>query len=151
MMSPAGSRHGIIAMRIGGWLMQFIYDNDFGEVAAAETGFRIESNPDTVRAPDVAFISKDRVPLISETGFFPGAPDLAVAVLSPDDSASDVLQKVQDWLSHGAEQVWVADPKHRTISVYRASEAVMVFGEDEMLRAGGCVEGFEVRVADVFR
>ena len=101
MMSPAGSKHGVIALRIGGLLMDFVEPRGLGVVFGAETGFCIASNPDTVRAPDVAFVRRERIGGGLPEGFFPGAPDLAVEVLSPNDRASEVLAKVRDWLAAG--------------------------------------------------
>jgi Uma2 family endonuclease len=98
---PAGFRHGAIAAELTAWLADFVKARAFGVVVAAETGFKLSSNPDTVRAPDVGFIRAERVPHPLPRGYADIAPDLAVEVLSPDDRAGEVLAKVSDWLTAG--------------------------------------------------
>ncbi len=153
MMTPAGFEHGRIASTLSLLVGRFVSDHKLGVTTAAETGFLITRNPDTVRAPDLAFVRTERLGDAPESGFFPGAPDLAVEVLSPDDSAVDALGKVHDWLASGTPQVWVVDPKRRTISTYRGGVgegAVRVYREHEVLIAGEFLSGFTLRVAEVF-
>ncbi|MHC4108635.1 MAG: Uma2 family endonuclease, partial [Planctomycetota bacterium] len=121
-----------------------------GEVFAAETGFRIASDPDTVRAADVAFISKDVLGAKITKGYWPGPPDLAVEVVSPHDTASALEVKVQDWLRAGAKQVWVADPSQATVSVYRLSDPLAVYKKSDALKAEDLLPGFSLKVADLF-
>lgn len=152
MMSPAGFRHGRIAQHLAMVIANFVYENDLGEVTAAETGFIIARSPDTVRAPDVGFVRKERLAEAPERGFFPGAPDVAVEVLSPDDRASEVLAKVRDWLSGGAAQVWVVDPEKRTLSVYRmqrGEQVVSVFSEPDEFVAEDPLRGLRIVLRDV--
>jgi len=87
-MSPAGSRHGVVAAAIIGSLAPFVREHSLGKVFTSETGFLIQRDPDTVRAPDCAFVQTER--FIDTPGYFPGAPDLAVEVISPGDSYSEV-------------------------------------------------------------
>ena len=121
MMSPAGSEHGWIVTNVTVPLAVFVKQRSLGRVFGAETGFRIGHDPDTVRA-DVAFVTAMRVGVELPPGFFPGPPDLAVEVLSPDDRAGEVLAKVQDWLDAGCRAVWVVDPRTRTVTVYRSRQ-----------------------------
>src|SRR5687767_11410884 len=107
---PAGFRHGVIAMELAVRLADFVKAHALGVVVAAETGFKLSSNPDTVRAPDVGFIRADRVPHPLPRGYADIAPDLAVEVLSQDARAGEVLAKVSDWLTAGCRLVWVVDP-----------------------------------------
>ncbi len=100
-MTPARANHGRFAMRIALKLGNYVLSQDLGEVLAAETGFVLARNPHTVRAPDAAFVRKGRDAQIGERGFFDGPPDLAVRVLSPEDTAGEVNSKVRDWLSAG--------------------------------------------------
>ena len=116
---PAGFRHGDIAMAIAARMHSFVRENKLGRVLAAETGFRLFTNPDTVRAPDVAFVRNEQIPDPLPRGFAPFAPDLAVEVLSPDDRPGEVLAKVADWLRAGTRLVWVVDPDRRLARVYR--------------------------------
>jgi Uma2 family endonuclease len=150
MMSPAGSRHGAIALRIGSMLLDFVEAHDLGVALGAETGFRIASNPDTVRAPDAAFIRANRVGKTLPQSFFPGAPDLAVEVLSPDDRASEVLAKVENWLEAGCEAVWVVDPKTRTIAMYRSDGKATILKTTDTLDGGDLLPGLQIPVANVF-
>ncbi len=150
MMSPAGFEHGRIVGRICGRLERFVEQQAIGVVTGAETGFRIGRDPDTVRAPDVAFIRAERVPPAPLRGFFQGAPDLAVEVLSPGDRASEVLAKVQDWLSAGCRAVWVVDPANRTVSVYRSQDQVVTWSVSDELTGGDILPGFSLSVAEIF-
>jgi len=150
MMSPAGFEHGRILVRITRPLAEFVEQQRLGVVTGAETGFHIGRDPDTVRAPDVAFLRAARVPAEPERGFFPGAPDLAVEVLSPEDRASEVLAKVRQWLDAGTETVWVADPATETVSVYRSPTRAEVLGEGEVLGGGELLPGFRVLVSEIF-
>jgi Uma2 family endonuclease len=150
MMTPAGAEHGWIANRIAYLLTRFVTERDLGGIFAAETGFQIASTPDTVRAPDVAFVSKERLARELAKGFWQGPPDLAVEVLSPGDTASEMQAKVQDWLRAGTGQVWVVDPAHRTISIYRPSAPVEVFTDSDELKVADLLPGLRLIVANVF-
>ena len=98
---PPAARHGLIAMRLGAWILRHAEDQRLGTVYAAETGFVLARDPDTVRAPDVAFVCAERPPC-PERGYHEGAPDLVVEVLSPDDRPGYVRSKVAEWLKGGA-------------------------------------------------
>jgi Uma2 family endonuclease len=150
MMSPAGAEHGKIANRIGYLLTRFVVGRRLGEVFAAETGFQIGRDPDTVRAPDVAFVREAALREGIGKGFWQGAPDLAVEVLSPNDTPSEIQAKVRDWLDAGASQVWVADPAQRTISVHRPSAPIEVFREPDELRVDDLLPGLRLPVSAVF-
>ncbi len=120
-------------------------------VCAAETGFRIGRDPDTVRAPDVAFIRRARVEEAGEAeGFWPGAPDLAVEVVSPGDSFAEVEEKVSDWLAAGCRMVVVVNPRRRTATVYRSRSDVTLLAEDDVLDGGDVVPGWRVPVRELF-
>ncbi len=90
-MTPARTRHGAVTLRLGAALANHVDASKAGVVLAGEPGFKLESDPDTVRAPDVAFIARDRIPREGlPVRFWTGAPDLAVEVLSPSDERSEV-------------------------------------------------------------
>ena len=150
-MSPAGSEHGAIIVNITVLLGQHVKANELGVCFGAETGFKIASDPDTVRAPDVAFVSRERVP---EGGipkkFWPGAPDLAVEVLSPGDTLEEVEEKVEDWLSAGTRAVWVVSPKRRSLTVYRSMTDMKRLSESDELDGGDVVPGFRCKVPEFF-
>ena len=146
-----GGRHGRIASRVNHRLGNFVEQNDVGEVFAAETGFRLASSPDTVRAPDAAFVSKERLPPEEQLIGFPAlAPDLVVEVVSPGDSAGQVQAKVEDWLRAGVRLVWVAYPDTRSVVVYRALDEVVVLGPEEVLEGGPILPGFSCPVSEIF-
>jgi Uma2 family endonuclease len=150
-MAATGGQHGIIASRLDHRLRSFVEAHDLGEVCAAETGFRLTENPDTVRAPDVSFIARDRVATHGvPEGYWPFAPDLAVEVISPSDRFDEVLTKVQEYLRAGTRLVWVFHPRTKTVTVYRAnSEVQLLQGHDE-LSGEDVVPGFHCRVMEFF-
>jgi len=150
MVSPAGYSHGSIAGRITIALGAFVAPRRLGDVLGAEPGFHIASDPDTVRAPDVAFVRAERIPTGEKAGFFEGAPDLAVEVLSPSDRASEVNAKVQDWLDAGCRMVWVVDPATKTVSVYRSRAEIVVLAAADTLLGGDVLPGFGLPVARIF-
>jgi len=135
---PAGSRHGLVTMNLGAELAVYAKQTGAGGVYAAETGFKLASNPDTVRAPDIAFVTRERLPPPATTGYPPLAPDLAVEVLSPGDRPGEVLAKVADWLSAGTRLVWVVDPERRLARVYRHD------GSEAIVTAEGALDGEDV-------
>lgn len=150
-MSPSGSEHGAIIINISVLLAQHVKSNKLGVCFGAETGFKIASDPDTVRAPDVAFIRRERIPGGGITKkFWPGAPDLAVEVLSPGDTRAEVDEKVEDWLQAGAPAVWVIDPRRRSVSVYRSMTDVTRLSEADELEGGGVVPDFRCEVSEIF-
>src|SRR4030095_5941651 len=126
---PAGYRHGDVAAQLLAAIANHVNASRLGRVFAAETGFTLARKPDTVRAPDVAFISSARLPDPPPRGFAELAPDLAVEVLSPDDRPGEVLTKVGDWLNAGARVVWVVDPVHVIARVYRADGSESIVSE----------------------
>ena len=148
---PAGYQHGDIAMRLAAAIFAHVDAHDLGRVFAAETGFTLTRNPDTVRAPDVAFISAARLPDPPPRGFAELAPDLAVEVLSPDDRPGEVLAKVADWLKAGSRLVWVVDPIGASARVYRADGSESILGEADVLRGEEVLPGFECELEVVFR
>ncbi len=150
-MSPTGHVHGRVTMRLALPLAQYVRERELGEVYAAETGFKLRSDPDTVRAPDVAFIRQARVVEVGNVkGYWPGAPDLAVEVLSPDDRVGEVEEKVSEWLAAGAIQVWTVSPRLRTITVYRSLSEIETLTDKDTLEGGEVVPGFQVRIAEIF-
>ena len=150
MVTPAGYAHGNIEIRIARALANFVEPAGLGDVLGAETGFHIASDPDTVRAPDVAFVRAERVPSEKPQGFFEGAPDLAVEVLSPNDRASEVNAKVHDWLDAGCRMVWVVDPATKTVLVYRSRTQIVVLGASDTLPGDDVLPGFSLPLAEIF-
>ena len=135
---PAGARHGGVATSLALRLGAHVERSGAGRLFAAETGFTLTRGPDTVRAPDVAFVSRERLPEPLPQGYFDLAPDLAVEVLSPGDRPGEVLAKVADWVSAGTRLVWIVDPERRLARCYRAD------GTESLMSADGTLDGEDV-------
>lgn len=151
MMSPAGFDHGELALRIGHLLAAFVESRELGVVLAAETGFLLARKPDLVRAPDVGFVKKSRVPRGGWKKFFPGAPDLAVEVLSPDDTRREVAGKVNTWLAHGTVSVWVADPDSRTLTIHRTGRPPIKLSAGDKVTNEPALPGLILPLSKVFK
>jgi Uma2 family endonuclease len=152
MMSPSSWPHGKVVGNLHGLLWRHVRDNDLGMLFGAETGFIISRNPDTVRAPDVAFISKQNLPTheIGE-GYWPGAPDLAVEVVSPNDRIGEVDEKTQSWLDAGCDFVWIVNPKARTVTIHSSGQSVVVKKAGQSLEGGARLPGFACPLDELFR
>jgi Uma2 family endonuclease len=150
-MSPAGNKHGKIAATLLCLLGAHIREKKLGAVYAAETGFLIQQNPDTVRAPDVAFITQARIDEVgSVDGYWPGAPDIVAEVVSPNDRFSDTEQKALHWLRAGSQIVWVVDPAQAHVTEYRGVSEIRILISDEMLTMPQLLPGWEVEIAELF-
>jgi len=139
---PAGYTHGRVAMNLTVRLGAHVERTGAGQLFAAETGFTLARGPDTVRAPDIAFIRRARLPDPEPVGFPDLAPDLVVEVLSPSDRPGEVLAKVADWLSADVPLIWVIDPEHRVARVYRHDGSERVVTADQPLDGEDVVAGF---------
>ena|SRR5689334_8872229 len=147
---PPGYRHGVVAFAIAARMGEFVHANDLGIVVAAETGFKLFSNPDTVRAADAAFLHRDRAPDPPPPGYLALAPDLAVEVVSPNDSAGEIQAKVGDWLTAGSRLVWVIDPGRKRAVVYRPDGSVDLLGDQDALNGEDVLPGFSCSLSDVW-
>lgn len=147
-----GNVRGRTAINVSTPLDQFVREHDLGVVFAAETGFKISTDPDTVRAPDVAFIRRERLEAVGEAeGYWPGAPDLTVEVVSPTDRFAALEEKVVDWLAAGTRMVLVVNPRARTVTVRTSEKEARILSEEEVLDGGEVVPGWTLQIADVFR
>jgi Uma2 family endonuclease len=150
-MSPAGHNHGRITANLTLLVGQFVKENKLGAVYGAETGFKLKSDPDTVLAPDLAFVCRQRVEELRDApGFWPGAPELAVEVVSPSESKPGVSTKVLQWLGYGVKQVWVVDLKHETVTIHRSPEKATTLTKDETLEVPDLLQGFRISIAEIF-
>ncbi len=143
---PAGGRHGRIAVNATLQLGNYVATHQLGAVYAAETGFTLARHPDTVRAPDVAFIRRERLPTPEPIGFPDLAPDLVIEVLSPGERPGELLAKIADWLSAGTRLVWVIDPERRLARVYRHDGTERIVAAAETLDGEDIVPGFACRL-----
>jgi Uma2 family endonuclease len=147
-MPPAGMDHGDCESNIASLLAMHVKKHRLGRVYTGETGFRLRN--DTVRAPDIAFVRRERIDSVHQRGFGKGAPDLAVEIFSPSDSVRQLMRKVKQYFAAGCHTVWIVYPEQREINVLEAS------GADRLLKAGDTMEapellpGFSVQVAKLF-
>ena len=146
---PPGTWHGAISAKLTYLLVDFVRHQGLGLVFGQDTGFKIGSDPDTVRAPDVAFVARERVGVIRQRGYAELAPDLLAEILSPDDRPGEVLAKVADWLAAGTKIVWVVDPERREARVYRQDGSLTVVRGDDSLDGEDVLPGFSCSLKDV--
>ncbi|MGH7588020.1 MAG: Uma2 family endonuclease [Gemmatimonadota bacterium] len=148
---PAGMDHGWLANRLAVLISLFVDRHALGEVFTNDTGFVLFEEPPTVRAPDVAFVSRDRLPPPEESvGFGHLAPDLAVEIISPSNTAIEILAKVEDYLEAGTRLVWVVEPSRRRVAVYRSQDELHLLSETDELDGKDVLPGFSVKVAEIF-
>ncbi len=150
-MAPAGAEHGMVAMRIGALLQRHVEATRSGRAFAAETGFMLEGDPDTVRAPDAAVVTEAHAQRVGRVpGYWPGAPDLAVEVVSPSDTYSEVHEKAIGWIAAGAQLVVVVDPTSQRVTVYRSPADVSVLNGADVVDCTAVLPGFSPRAAELF-
>jgi Uma2 family endonuclease len=144
-MSPSGARHGRVSAQIVGSLIAHMKRQPTGAVYSSETGFRISQQPDTVRAPDAAFVQAERV--VDTMSFFNGPPDAAFEVISPGDTYSEIEEKTLDWLHAGVQAVVVVDPRTKSVRVPRAEGATNV---EDVLTLDDLIPGWRLPLAELF-
>jgi Uma2 family endonuclease len=150
-MAPPGGPHGASGGWTWGHLYRFVDDNALGQVFLAETGFLFRRDPDRVRAPDFAFIRADRMPPEGlPRGYVPISPDMVLEVVSPNDTAEEIREKVQDWLDFGCRAAWVLYPGPR-LDVHLPEGAIRTYGPDDEVDGGDVLPGFRMRLADLVR
>jgi Uma2 family endonuclease len=148
-MSPVGYLHGRTVVRFCGVLDRHVRARTLGAVVT-EVGFKLRSNPDTVRTPDIAFIRQERLPGTDPQGFWQGAPDLAVEVLSPEDRPAEVRAKVDEYLVHGVPAVVVIDRANETATVFRQSTSPLRLEPDAILDLTDIVQDFRCALRELF-
>ena len=143
-------RHDRIRRRLERALEEFVERNALGEVFG-EAGYLLARDPDTVRGPDLSFVAAVRLAGFDDRRFFPGAPDLAVEILSPSNRPSDMHAKVADYLAAGTRLVWIVDPERRIVTEHRTLLAPRRLGPADALDGGGVLPGFAMQVEELFR
>ena len=146
-MSPSGASHSNIALFIGAHLLAYVRARGLGDAYGADAGFLLRRNPDTVLSPDASFVKKER--LVTSDQFFPGHPDLAVEVISPNDRYMDVQAKVGRYLEAGTSRVIVVSPRNRTATITTAEGSTTVT-IDGALTGGEVVPGWELPMRELF-
>lgn len=150
-MAPAADDHSRREVRSVVRVANFVYANELGEVYAGDAGFLLERDPDTVRSPDIAFVRRERVrPIDSATGYVPGAPDLAVEIVSSSNSAEEIDERVADYLRTGSRLVWVYYPRRGALRVFRADRSSVELGPPDTVSGEDVLPGFAMKVADLF-
>ncbi|MBI4498633.1 MAG: Uma2 family endonuclease [Chloroflexi bacterium] len=150
-MAPTGAEHGRIAARVAYRLLMHVEAHNGGAVLTNDPGIILRRNPDRVRAPDVCFIARERIPAGGlPQGYLETVPDLIVEVVSPNDTAVDVQQKVEEWLQAGARLVWVVYPGTRSVVVYQSLTQVRVYKEGDTLDGAPVWSDFACPVASLF-
>ena len=146
-----GVEHGKIAAKYTIRLGIFVEPRKLGTIVTSDSGVWVGRNPDTVREPDVAFTSAERMPLdIRVPGYADVPPDLVVEIVSPNDTHREVYDKARMWLSHGVALVWVTYPDTRTVDVHQNGIPVVTLTEDDVLDGGEVLPGFSLPVREVF-
>ena len=148
-VDPATAAQGLLATAVASELGQYVRPRKHGRVLLGGVGIVTRRYPDTVRAADVAFISHACLPQLQRS-YLEVAPELVVEIMSPSDRWQDIRSKLDDYFSIGVERVWIVEPERRTVLVYRSSTDLREFGEDDVLKGEGVLEGFELPVAELF-
>ena len=148
---PTGIRHGRIAMKLGHLLLMAIADSGSGTVVGTDSGVQLEWGPDTVREPDIAYFSKERMPLDEDVpGYAQVPPEIVVEIASPSDSANAVTDKARMWVGAGVRLVWVIWPETRMIDVHRPAEQTVTLRETDTLTGSDVLPQFTCPVKDIF-
>ncbi len=150
-MAPAGEEHGFVALNIGTIINNFVRKKRLGITTGAETGYKLASDPDTVKSPDVAFKSNNR---LAEKGLSKGystvMPELVIEVNSPFDSYTKILKKIQDWLKARVLEVWVVEPEDSSIVIYDSSGNHKILEKKDEIEGGEILPGFKCKVSEFF-
>jgi Uma2 family endonuclease len=146
-----GFDHGWVTSKIDWLLQSFVRPRALGFVLVGEAGYLLARRPPTVRIPDISFVSQERgAEHVGSSKPFPGAPDLAVEVLSPSNRPAEIHAKVADYLAAGCPLVWVVDPVRRSVAVHRNLLFPSLLGESDDLDGGDVLPGFSVAVKELF-
>jgi Uma2 family endonuclease len=148
-MAPTGDIHGVVAVWVAHLILGHVKPRDLGEVSGAETGYRLSKDPDIVRAPDVGFIAKARLkPLTGK--YYEMAPDLAVEVVSPGDTARQMRRKANQYLAAGTRLVWVIYPEDHGVDVYQPDHDPRSLKVGDTLDGADVLLGFSLPVKEIF-
>ncbi|MEZ6127655.1 MAG: Uma2 family endonuclease [Planctomycetaceae bacterium] len=145
-----GWQESVIAMYLGRLMSDFVVSRNLGFISGAD-GF-VQLFPDLVRGPDVAYFSWQRLPnqQLPATPVPPIVPNIAVEVISISNTRSEMIRKNREYFRAGVTQVWMVDPRERTVAVYTSATSYRILNEDQILTGGDILPGLEIRLADVF-
>jgi Uma2 family endonuclease len=149
-VNPPGGEHGVLAVAMAAELWTFVRTHGLGRVYV-ESGFVLSRSPDTVRGPDVSFLSHEREEMgKTRRGFLPGAPDLAVEIWSPDNTMAELTRRAAEYLEAGAQRVWIVDPRSREVTVHAPGRAAAILTEGDTLDGGNVLPGFSLSISSLF-
>ncbi|MBM4076138.1 MAG: Uma2 family endonuclease [Planctomycetes bacterium] len=150
-MNRSYTAHGYFVARFIYILQRFLEGNDVGRIVGGDAGVITERNPDTVRGPDVAYYSYERIPRGSlPEGYWPSTPELVFEIRSPDDRWKDIMKKVGEYLSAGVVSVAVIDPQAQQIQVFSSDREATRLNADDQLTFPDTLPGFSVPVKNIF-
>ncbi len=149
-MSPTGRKHGKIEQMLGYLLGLYLASHPLGEAYTGEVGFILKHNPDMMRAPDVAFVSHERLQDAPAEGYLPFAPDLAIEVVSPNDTVREVQTKVLEYLQAGTRLIWIVEPDTETVTVYRSLSDVRTLTRKDTLDGWDVLPDLSIAVNEIF-
>lgn len=144
-----GAEHGIVCANLVYHIRQHLEQHPIARCFGPGTGFLLRD--DVVRTPDVAIVRNERMPGDGlPTGYFPGAPDIAVIVVSPNDKFDEVSARVRDYFDAGARRVWIVRPRVKMITVHRSEQDVEIIAATQNVSGGDIVPGLEIPLAKLF-
>lgn len=149
-MSPAGHWHGDIIAALTECLRSWVRRNQLGRIFVNDTGFVLARRPDTVLAPDIAFVRQERLPPPRSPGFCEGPPDVAIEVRSPGDSRRAHERKGRAWLRHGTPCVWLVEPEDETVTILRPAQDPVLVPVEATLSGSPEIRGFRLRLRSIF-
>ena len=149
-LAPANDEHGEISINIGTAFNNYSRQSGFGRTRS-ETGYRLEQNPDTVRGPDISFVLLPRGLEVTLTRrFVAGAPDIAVEVVSPSNTAAGMANKVGEYLAAGSQRVWVTYSTTRSVVVHRADGTTVTYRGNDVITDEDLLPGFSLPLSEIF-
>ena len=146
-----GAEHGLVCANIVYQLKEYLEQHPVAHCFAPGTGFLLSESPEIVRTPDVALVRNERMPADGiPTGYFPGSPDLAVIVVSPNDKFDEIAQRVRDYFDAGSRRVWIVRPRVKMVTIHRSEQDVQIIAETQSLNGGDVLPGLEIPLAKLF-
>ena len=146
-----GTRHGKVVMKLGFLLGSVVFPRRLGTLVGSDSGVLLEHEPDTVREPDVAYFSAEKMPIGEDVpGYTETVPDLVVEIASPNDSLQSLKEKAMMWLDFGVPLVWVGHPSRREVEAYSPGGSVVTLTENDVLDGGDVLPGFSCKVSEIF-
>ena len=149
--TSVGVDHARTVVNLTILLGTFVKSSRLGSVMASDMGVWLERSPDTVREPDIAYISSEKMPLgVSVPGYAEVVPDIVVEIASPNDSLQSLKDKARMWMDFGVPLVWVGYPGSREVEVYTSGNSVITLTGSDVLDGGEVLPGFSCRVSEIF-